>query len=340
MQLLDSITVYHQSTKHEIELYHGDLSAIPPELGVDTLVVSAYRDNYDPTPGTLIGALHAKGLSVKELAEHKTEDLRENYDCWLSNRIDSERFGFKYLLCWEPAEGKMSTVETVSDISKVIMPFANRFDIESNTLAMPLLATGNQGLPPIDVLESLLDMATYWIAKGLPVDKLMIVEYDSHKAKLLQGAFTILKKKYTHLGKPQREFQYDVFISYSHKNMAQVQQLKDALLREDPYLEIFLDTQDLHTGVAWQQELYNALENSRKVLAVYTPGYLESKVCNEEFNIAMFRHRESNDGVLVPVYLESCHLPTYMKLIQFIDIRDNFVNNPERMAQQIVAALQ
>jgi hypothetical protein len=40
-------------------------------------------------------------------------------------------------------------------------------------------------------------------------------------------------------------------------------------------------------------------------------------VCKEEFNIALFRHRESEGGVLLPIYLYTAELPTYMKLIQY-----------------------
>jgi hypothetical protein len=189
------------------------------------------------------------------------------------------------------------------------------------------------------MLEALLDAAVYWMAKGLPISRLKIVEYDQLKAKLLEGAFAVIKKKYHEYTRPQREFRYDVFISYSHKNTDDVFRLKDLILKADPYLQIFIDSKDLHTGSSWQQELYDALDNSKKVLTLYTPDYLDSKVCNEEFNIAMFRHRESDVSILVPVLLEDCKLPTYMKLIQYMDERIAFRTHPEQVARRIVEAL-
>jgi len=36
----------------------------------------------------------------------------------------------------------------------------------------------------------------------------------------------------------------------------------------------------------------------------------------------MFRHRESKEGVLLPVYLFTAELPTYMKLLQYDDVRE------------------
>jgi len=88
-----------------------------------------------------------------------------------------------------------------------------------------------------------------------------------------------------------------------------------------PNLNIFFDRTSLNEGMAWQQEIYEALDDCDKVVAVYSPAYLRSKVCREEFNIAIFRHREEED-ILYPIYLEQADLPTYMKLIQFADFRE------------------
>lgn len=89
-----------------------------------------------------------------------------------------------------------------------------------------------------------------------------------------------------------------------------------------PGLRIFVDRLELRTGAAWQQHIFDSLEESRKVICVFSPEYLASKVCKEEFNIALFRHREAADGVILPVYLLSAALPTYMKLVQYEDVRE------------------
>src|SRR5262249_15680781 len=103
-------------------------------------------------------------------------------------------------------------------------------------------------------------------------------------------------------------------------------EIADNLVRElwehQPALRVFVDRLELHPGAAWQQHIFDALDASRKVICIFSPDYLTSKVCKEEFNIALFRHRDSEQGVLLPLYLYTAELPTYMKLIQCEDVRE------------------
>jgi len=60
MKLLDSITIQTDQTKR-IELHQGDLTALTPSEKFDLLIVSAFPNDYTPTPSSLIGALAGKG---------------------------------------------------------------------------------------------------------------------------------------------------------------------------------------------------------------------------------------------------------------------------------------
>ena len=135
MQLLDAIDIYYKDERKSIELYHGDLTAMEALDGMDILVISAFPDNYDPTPGTIIHALAQKGVHVGELAADKDEDLRENFSCWLSRPINVPGTSFDRILCWEPPTQGESPNEVVSNVFQAIMPFVNREDVRSATLA-------------------------------------------------------------------------------------------------------------------------------------------------------------------------------------------------------------
>jgi hypothetical protein len=75
------------------------------------------------------------------------------------------------------------------------------------------------------------------------------------------------------------------------------------------------------------------------MICVFSPDYVASKVCKEEFNIALFRHRESADGVLLPVYLYSADLPTYFKLVQYADVREADPAKIVRTAKELATEL-
>jgi hypothetical protein len=105
IQLLDYIQVKTDKGFADIELYLGDLSAIPKEHKVDIVILSAFPNNYAPTPNTLIGSLDQKGLSVAKLANDKDMDLRKTLWCWFSKELSRDqvdKFNFSRILCFEP----------------------------------------------------------------------------------------------------------------------------------------------------------------------------------------------------------------------------------------------
>lgn len=323
MKLLDSITVHHGQTERHIELYHGDLTNMPSSHAVDVLVISAYPNNYRPTRGTMIEALMHKNISVRDLARNKAVDLRDSFSSWLSQDIksDDEGIRFKQILCFEP-KLRGEPPEVIGDIFQSLMPLVTG-DQPITSIAMSLIATGNQRVPLVDVLDPLLDAAVHWLALGIPVERIKIVEYNQLKAMEMKGAFSVLKRKYENLSLSiDSTYSHDIFISYSHDNDQEVAYFVDELKRLQPSIRLFYDRQNLDLGAAWQHEIYDALDDCNKVITFYSPTYLQSKVCKEEYNIALFRHRDSEDGILIPIYLYTADLPSYMQLVQYIDCRE------------------
>lgn len=335
MELLDVLIVNYGTEERKIELYCGDLTALKPEESFDILVISAFPDTYYPSENSLIGALYSKGVSVQELAALKAVDLRETCSCWMSPEISPQEPGiqFKRILCFEPLSPGTAP-QVVGDIFRSLVPFLSSTTAGAgSTVAMPLVASGTQEASATEMLASLLDAAVHWMALGIPLKQLKIVEHSPTKAAQLKQEFSRLKDKYqTPPLQSSPGFKYDVFISYSHRDTEKVLFLVNELQKRCPSLHIFLDRQELNAGCAWQQELYAALDDCRKVIAVYSPPYLLSKVCQEEFNIALYRHRDSQEPILFPILLYDAKLPTYMKLIQYEDCREG---NEEKLGSTI-----
>lgn len=340
LKIVDSIEIQSGSSKGVIQFCVGDLSNTGINDRVDVLVVSAFRDYYVPIPGSLIGSIYDKGLSVEELARDKEVDLRQAFSCWLSKEIPNPPKGiqFKRILCYEPSETAKSA-ELVGDIFRSLAPFlGGQFPIR--TVATPLITSGFQQGSKEEILHQLVDSAVHWISSGLPLTCLKIVCLPDENVPELISQFSDLKKRYIDKTMPARNsYKYDLFISYSHNDTREVKIFEQMLLEKNQDLKLFIDRKNLTTGAAWQREIFEAIDDCAKVATFYSPTYLDSKVCVEEFNIALCRHRESESEILKPIYLYSATLPTYMRLIQFYDCREFNQRNLDHAASKLLESI-
>ncbi|HSE17696.1 MAG TPA: toll/interleukin-1 receptor domain-containing protein [Pyrinomonadaceae bacterium] len=340
MILLDTLTVYYGSEERLIELYKGDLTDLKPEEAVDVLVVSAFPNDYIPTPTSLIGALYRKGVSVEQLARSKAVDLRQTFSCWMSQDVVAPSSGiqFKRILCFE-SSWRGTPPSVVGDIFRALAPLLGG-EPPISTVAMPIVASGDQGYGISEMLPPLIDGAVHWMALGLPLKRLKIVAHSDFQAAEARELFAELKKK--HLTPPfesKQDSKYDVFISYAHEDMNAATLIAQELQSLEPSIRIFMDRMSLNIGAAWQPEIFEAIDACRKVLVLFSPSYLSSKVCKEEFNIAWVRGREADEDCVFPVYLYSASLPTYMKYRLYIDCREGDKNKLLEACSNLLSAL-
>jgi hypothetical protein len=201
MTLIDSITVQQPHKTASIQLLQGDLSAIPPEQKVDGMVVSAFPNNYKTLPGSLVLALDEKGLSLKELAENKLEDLREQVGCWFSNPISEslqEKLNFRQILCFEPGTNSDDAIEVVGNIFRCLNNFV--YDENVTRIALPVIATGYQKVPFEKMFPVLIDTAIFWLKQGLPLDCIKIV---IRKDEYIESATSFFKQAASNLNEPE-----------------------------------------------------------------------------------------------------------------------------------------
>lgn len=322
MELLETIVVESATVSRVIELYHGDLTRIPPDQAVDLLVVSAFPNDYIPTPTSLVGALDRSGVSVAALAQEKAEDLRDLYGCWLSSPIgDAANRGFGRILCFEP-ESRGSPPEVVGDIFRSLFPIIEG-GVAISTIAMPLVASGDARWPRERIFEPLIEAAIQWLQAGLRVDAIKIVERERDKALALRQMMQRIKATPPRVLSRRTDGRaYDVFISYSRHDRDAADHLSAVLRGHQSKPAVFQDTLEIDPGASWQQKMWEALEASRKIVALYSPTYLASKTCQEEYAIARLREREVGN-VLVPIYLVTTDLPTYIRILNYTDCRES-----------------
>jgi len=340
MQLLETIEI-RGSHPGRIELSQGDLTDLSSRERADLLLVSAFPDDYEPTPGSLIGALHRKGLSVKKLARHKDIDLRTTYSCWLSRKLKRPMPGLAYrrIFCFEPRE-RGRPPEVVGDIFRALTPIlAVRPKIRS--LVMPIVAAGDRGYGIREMLEPLLEAAINWLEIGLPLERLTIVAHQDAHAEEARQVFRARKAEYEmpSTAPAPAGFDYDVFISYAHANTAEREALEAALQAARPGIRVFVDRHEIEIGVSWQLKIFESLERSRKVVALLSPEYLASKACKEEFGIAWIRGNRIGKDLLFPLYVHTAGLPAYMAYWNYLDCRDGDQSRLAEASQRLLEAL-
>lgn len=303
-----------------IELLQGDLTVPDPKYPFDLLVVSAFPGDYTPVDGTLIGALAAAGLPVDALARAKALDLRADFACWLSHDVSDAGLGFRRVLCFEP-RGHVGPPERVGDIFRALVA-ALAADPTLRSAAMPVVASGNRRWPLDAMLEPLLEAALHWLALGLPIDSVKIAVYGEAQARLARPIVEGFRSAHALPPPAPPPADWDVFLSYARADAKRLEPLHAALREAAPRLRIFLDRLEIDIGQSWQARIFDAIDRSRRVLALLSPAYVHSKVCQEEFHLAWRRGENLGRPLLWPVYLHSAELPTHMTLPNFVDCRE------------------
>jgi hypothetical protein len=393
MQLLDYIQVKTDKGFADIELYLGDLSAIPKEHKVDIVILSAFPNNYAPTPNTLIGSLDQKGLSVAKLANDKDMDLRKTLWCWFSKELSRDqvdKFNFSRILCFEPEKRRDDAAEYVADIFRCLNNFV--FDDDVNHVAMPAVAAGNQRASIIKITEAIIEAATFWLQRGLPLQSLKLVEINEQKAEDLRKVFTNYKAQEsfdtstgaiddievdrvisstmrsvdtgplplapkppstrtatattTELAPiatptPVATDQFDVFISYAHKNKDHVRYFIETLRQKNPSLRIFYDSDSIPKGGQWLKEISRCIDKSKKVIVFLSKEFDESPACWDEFQCAKVRQNRTGKNIIMNIYLlDHPELPTMFEIFNWIDCREADKQKLESAIADVVNSLE
>lgn len=336
MKLLSQWTIAHGHRDSTIELLQGDLATLPPEHAVDLLIVSAFANDYTPTYTSLIGALYGIGISLANLADHKQADLREQFSCWLSHPLP-EKYPFRQILCIESG-WRGSPPEITDDLFRALAPYLLT-SLPNASVAMPLIGSGDQRWPATQMMESILNAAVSWIKRGLQLRLLKIVTREEAVARPALETFNKLHflKPGIRSSTPQAitqtgaypiasrtisDSEFDLFMSYSHKNLDTAQTILSRIRQICPEARIFFDRESLPPGTSWLTHVAESLDNSKRVAALYTPDYWNSASCKDEFAAALARQNDTGAAVLFPIYVHSAQIPYLFRNLEFVDCRE------------------
>ncbi|HMT91679.1 toll/interleukin-1 receptor domain-containing protein [uncultured Thiothrix sp.] len=104
---------------------------------------------------------------------------------------------------------------------------------------------------------------------------------------------------------------YDIFLSYSSKDLERVRPLFDALTKQG--WSVFWDHLSIGTGENWSLKLEHAINDSRCVVVTWSQNSIQSEYVREEASFAKRR------GVLLPICLDKVEPPFGFTLRQAMD---------------------
>jgi hypothetical protein len=113
-----------------------------------------------------------------------------------------------------------------------------------------------------------------------------------------------------------------VFISYSHADKSFVDSLAKQLVANR--VSVWLDKWEIHAGDSLLIKIQNAISGASALLVILSKASVKSEWCTKELNAGLMRELDEKRVVVVPVLVENCEIPVFLREKLYADFRTNF----------------
>ncbi|MEZ9001893.1 toll/interleukin-1 receptor domain-containing protein [Vibrio splendidus] len=113
-----------------------------------------------------------------------------------------------------------------------------------------------------------------------------------------------------------------VFISYSHSDEEFVNKFAAHLVKHNTH--VWVDTWNLSIGDSILTKVQEAIEESSALILVLSKQSVESEWCKKELNSALMRELDEKRVIVLPVLLEDCNIPLFLREKMYADFRSSF----------------
>lgn len=113
-----------------------------------------------------------------------------------------------------------------------------------------------------------------------------------------------------------------VFISYSSIDCEFVKKL--SLLLVEKKINIWLDKWEMKPGDSLIDKIQSGISNSSYLLVVLSKNSIQSEWCKKELNSGLIRELEEKKVVIIPILLEDCEVPIFLREKVYADFRKDF----------------
>ena len=225
-------TPYGEKT---ISVYLSDILLF--DEPIDILTTSARKWSYAPTPNSVFGALFRHGISAADLAAEPEIDLRQLCNVWLSKAVYSRSTMIRRIGCIEMVRYSPDGVQRIVNEQAMLnsirayfqmLDIASTYGIPMDTIALPLLGTGDQHISASLTMIPILNECISFLKRNQSVQRICFIERNYGKAGMimqaLQTSYTLSQAKTAPIPTPEpaKATGALAFISYSSpdKNIA------------------------------------------------------------------------------------------------------------------------
>lgn len=268
--------------KKRIRIINSDLTLCNKEY--DIVVCSAFKDDYYPVIGTLIGALYNnKKIDLSDLSKNPDINLKD-FGGWLSKETNTN---FKRIACIEIFSISDLYInnhnilhtdkilsQTFSTMSYLIKQ-ASFKDLNIKRIALPILGSGDQGIEIEYIIPPLLTECISLLNDIPSLEEIDFYEINFNKARLFVDK---VKLSLIPDSKP------DVFISYSTKNTSIALELAEILKTNN--ISYWMAPESIPPTSDYIKEISKALMNISILLVVLTKDAEDSAWVPSEISSA------------------------------------------------------
>ena len=113
-----------------------------------------------------------------------------------------------------------------------------------------------------------------------------------------------------------------IFISHSHQDKEFVDVLAANLILNKAH--IWVDRWELKVGDSIVDKIQSAIKTASALIVVLSKSSVGSAWCNKELSVGLIRELDERRVVVLPVLLEDCDIPLFLRDKKYADFRNNF----------------
>lgn len=275
-KLLEIPVATSQGTKR-ISVVHGNLCDCENQF--DIVVCSAFKNEYSPVAGTLIGELmYKKNLSVRELSRDCELDLRTQ-GAWLSKETDS---CFRRIACIELlgySNRKYTELVNIKSAFSTLHYLIEQAALEGipvRTIALPVIGSGNQQLDAGYIISPLVTYCLRMLRNIEETEEIIFYELNGQKADFIADRLREIN---------DNESKSDVFISYSSKQYDIA--IKIYRLLTENSIRCWMAPQSIPAGSQYYLEISKAINSIKLLLLVLTQDAVNSRFVPKEIGASI-----------------------------------------------------